>query len=63
MFDFLGQTQRSKVLPICAFHMMMEHHLDVYINEDKFEKFVNLIYSKYRRSVQYHNDLHGTDVA
>jgi hypothetical protein len=44
-------------------HMILEHHLDVYINDRKFCHFLNEIYRGYKREVQYHNDLHGVDVA
>jgi hypothetical protein len=37
--------------------------LDVYINDRKFSSFLDAIYRGYKRDVQYHNDLHGIDVA
>ena len=33
------------------------------INNDKLISFLTAIYAGYRRDVQYHNDLHGADVA
>ena len=33
------------------------------INNDKLISFLSAIYAGYRRDVQYHNDLHGADVA
>jgi len=33
------------------------------INEQKMVEFLNVIASGYRTEVQYHNDLHGADVA
>ena len=33
------------------------------LNTDKLVTFLDKIYSGYRRNVQYHNDLHGMDVA
>lgn len=44
-------------------HFILQHHLDVYVNDRKIALFLNEIYRGYRRDVQYHNDLHGTDVA
>jgi hypothetical protein len=41
----------------------MYHHLDVYINERKLANFFDDVLKTYRRDVQYHNDLHGVDVA
>ena len=37
--------------------------LDKTINQNKFLQFIVQIYNKYDRSVEYHNDLHGSDVA
>lgn len=44
-------------------HFFMQHHLDVYVNERKLAIFFEDIFKTYKREVQYHNDLHGVDVA
>lgn len=44
-------------------HLFLQHGLIQYVNEQKFNRFLALVYGAYRREVQYHNDLHGIDVA
>jgi len=44
-------------------HFVLYHKLEPLINEEKYSSFIHKIYQGYRREVQYHNDLHGIDVA
>lgn len=32
------------------------------LNEQKLTRFLGKVYMGYRRDVEYHNDIHGTDV-
>eukprot|EP00347_Sterkiella_histriomuscorum_P011239 403373213 len=63
IFEFTSKVGRNQVLPIQGLHFFMQHHLDVYVNERKLSIFFDDVMLAYRKDVQYHNDLHGVDVA
>jgi hypothetical protein len=65
-FDLFGVSElisRPKTLPLLAVHLFLHHNLISMVNEQKLPIFLNEITSTYLQSVQYHNDLHGIDVA
>jgi hypothetical protein len=43
--------------------LLRHNNLEHCVTLDKFLTFFTQIYNLYKRSVQYHNDLHGSDVA
>ena len=63
LFELRDVVGRDRTLHLVSIHIFLEHHLDVFINERKFAMFLDDVYRMYRRDVQYHNDLHGVDVA
>lgn len=63
IFTFNSSVGRDNTLPLLSVHFMLQHHLDVYINDRKFALFIGEVMKAYRRDVAYHNDLHGVDVA
>lgn len=50
-------------MPVLASTIMDLNGLSKIINQKKFLQFIIQIYNKYHRAVEYHNDLHGSDVA
>ena len=42
---------------------VLKPNQQVLINNEKLIHFLNAAYAGYRRDVEYHNDLHGADVA
>ena len=42
---------------------MLQNNLTCYIDEGKLEAFLGEVFRLYKNEVQYHNDLHGIDVA
>ena len=46
-----------------VFHFVSVHELLPLIDQSKFVNFLNGVVKLYRPWVQYHNDLHGVDVA
>jgi len=64
IFKFSQDIGRDKAFILLPMHFMatlkLDDHLD--IDEEKFVKFGEQIYSGYRRDVEYHNDIHGLDV-
>jgi hypothetical protein len=63
LFAFSKHVGREKTLPILALNLFLQHQLISLVNEPKFAQFMNEVYRTYLQSVQYHNDLHGIDVA
>ena len=63
LFKFTDIAGRDKTLPLLSVHMFLAHNLIQYVNEQKLSKFLCQVQRTYRRDVQYHNDLHGIDVA
>ena len=63
IFAFERYIGRLKTLPILSLHLIMQHKLTQFINEPKFARYMSEVFKTYRQDVQYHNDLHGMDVA
>ena len=63
LFEFVQSAGRDRAMKFVFIRSLMQYHLDVYINDRKMALFLDKIYEGYRRDVQYHNDLHGADVA
>ena len=70
-FDFdplkLSNTlQRDNVFTMTVYQMITslpKVNSDINVNTDKLISFLTTIAAGYRKSVEYHNDLHGCDVA
>jgi len=60
---FTFEAPRQSQLPVLSLHLVHSHNLLHLVNEVQFANFLALVTSTYRQSVQYHNDLHGFDVA
>jgi len=39
-FKFMNLVGRDKTFPILSAHLLLQHHLDVYINDKKFQSFL-----------------------
>ena len=65
IFEVAQGVGRENTLTMVMFKIMNElpHHGSIRINNDKLITFLTALYKGYRRDVQYHNDLHGADVA
>lgn len=50
-------------MPFMATAILKKNNLLQIIDFHKFLQFTTQIYNKYKRSVEYHNDMHGSDVA
>lgn len=50
-------------MPFMATAILRQNNLQHAVNFEKYLAFFTYTYNKYKRSVQYHNDLHGSDVA
>ena len=50
-------------MPFMATSLLKMNNLLQIVDYHKFLQFIVQIYNKYKRSVEYHNDLHGSDVA
>lgn len=50
-------------MPFMATSLLKHNNLLQTVDLHKFLQFIAQIYNKYKRSVEYHNDLHGSDVA
>ena len=49
-------------MPFVATSLLKQNNLLQIVDYHKFLAFIVQIYNKYKRSVEYHNDLHGSDV-
>ena len=66
IFEFETQVGRENTLPYLVMSLICSLPFDLnnsLYNEDKMMKFLCQIQKGYRKEVQYHNDLHGADVA
>lgn len=63
LFEFTEAVGRNMQMPFIATALLEHNDLIKVVNYDKFLTFIVQIYNKYQRSVEYHNDLHGSDVA
>lgn len=50
-------------MPFMATALLKQNNLQQSVDMHKFLQFITQIYNRYDRKVQYHNDLHGSDVA
>ena len=63
IFDFSKTVGRNMQMPFMATSLLKQNNLLQTVDHHKFLQFFVQIYNKYKRSVEYHNDLHGSDVA
>ena len=63
LFEFTEAVGRNMQMPFIATGLIEHNDLMSIIDYEKFLTFMVQIYNKYQRSVEYHNDLHGSDVA
>ena len=63
LFEFTEVVGRKMQMPFMALALLKQNNLEAIVDQDKFLQFIIQIYNKYERSVEYHNDLHGSDVA
>lgn len=63
IFEFSKTVGRQMQMPTMAMALIDINGLNTKVDEGKFLKFMVQIYNQYNRSVEYHNDLHGSDVA
>lgn len=63
LFEFTEKVGRKLQMPFMAMALLKENNLYPIVNSNKFVQFIIQIFNKYKRSVEYHNDLHGSDVA
>lgn len=54
---------RESAMPLVSWSILESLDLIEIVNEEKLAIFLDNIYLSYNRDVQYHNDLHGADVA
>lgn len=53
---------RENVMPVVTYKILDNLDITSIIDQEKLACFLDRIYMKYSRSVQYHNDLHGIDI-
>lgn len=63
IFELTEAVGRNMQMPFVATALMELNGLTQKYNKEKFLEFIVQIYNGYNRSVDYHNDLHGSDVA
>lgn len=63
LFEFSEEVGRNMQMPFMATSILKHNNLLQIVDYHKFIQFFTQIYNKYKRNVQYHNDLHGSDVA
>ena len=63
IFDFSNQVGRGKTLPLLTVDTLHQLGLLPIVDEARLLSFLEKIQQSYRQDVQYHNDLHGVDVA
>ena len=63
IFKFQARVGREMQMPMIAFGLLYTNHIQDIVDQRKYLNFVKAIYNRYQRNVQYHNDLHGSDVA
>ena len=63
IFTFSQAVGRNMQMPFIATTLLRQNNLLQVVDHHKFLQFIVQIYNKYKRSVEYHNDLHGSDVA
>lgn len=63
IFEFSSVVGRTMQMPVLSTALIQLNGLNGLIDQNKFLQFMIKIYNGYKRSVEYHNDLHGSDVA
>lgn len=63
IFEFSEAVGRNMQMPFIATALMELNGVAGKIDQNKYLQFIVQIYNKYNREVEYHNDLHGADVA
>lgn len=63
IFEMARTVGRNMQMPFIATSILRQNNLLQCVDFHKFLQFFAQIYNKYKRNVQYHNDLHGSDVA
>ena len=63
LFEFTNTVGRNMQMPFIATALLQQNDLMKVVDYNKYLNFIVQIYNKYSRSVEYHNDLHGSDVA
>ena len=66
IFKFSQEIGRLRTLPYAVLGMLDKSGINLKqasVDEERLVTFLNAIAYGYRREVQYHNDLHGADVA
>lgn len=63
IFEFSDQVGRKNQMPIVSYGLLKVNKLEDRVKKKEFFNFITSIYNRYSRNVQYHNDLHGSDVA
>lgn len=63
IFNVNKHLGREYTMPLLVWKILDKLDLIDMIEEEHLANFLDQIYLKYSRDVQYHNDLHGADVA
>ena len=63
IFEFSKTVGRNMQMPVIASAILELNGLYKLVEKNKFLQFIIQIYNRYHRAVEYHNDLHGSDVA
>jgi len=62
IFEFTRVVGRNMQMPTLALALLKKHNLLERVEKQKFVNFISHIYNLYFRSVDYHNDVHASDV-
>lgn len=64
IFEFNKAVGRQMTLPLIYYYVLSKSCREYFIeiNKIKLKSFIQEIYRGYRRDVNYHNDLHGSDL-
>jgi hypothetical protein len=63
IFELQKGLGRDHTMSLVGWKIMENLNLIEIVNEEKLACFLDKIYLTYSRDIQYHNDLHGADVA
>jgi hypothetical protein len=62
IFKTIESVGRDQLLPMMTMVTMYNSGLKQFVNEQKAALFLDRITTTYKHEVQYHNDIHGSDV-
>ena len=62
IFKVMDSIGREQLLPMMTIITFYDCGLRQFINEPKAALFLDKVTTTYREDVQYHNDIHGSDV-